>query len=121
MAGPAPAAHASPAPWQRLADASGVALLAAACFHEHVNVIVVEVARGKDSKLYPVGGNLPVAARSQAIRLAHRLVCQDHLSYRQARQAMLDSYGIRRSLGQVYKDVRGYACPVCEPEAFRPG
>jgi hypothetical protein len=84
-----------------------------------MNVVVVE--RKRDGRLYPPGWQLPPAERARAIRLAHALVCRDRLPYRQAQAAMLARHGIRRSLGQVYKDVRGYACPVCEPEQFTGG
>jgi hypothetical protein len=118
MAGPAPGAHASPAPWQRLADASRVAWPPLPCFHEQVNVIVVEIQRGRDGKCYPVGGDLPVADRARAIKMAHNLICRGHLSYRAAQRIMIESYGLRRSIGQLHKDIHGYACRICEPEAF---
>jgi hypothetical protein len=79
-----------------------------------MSAIVVELRR--DGKLYPVGGFLDPAERGRAINLAHALVCQGHMSYRQARQTMLNSYGVRRSLGQIHKDVCGYACRSCEPD-----
>jgi hypothetical protein len=81
-----------------------------------MNVTLVRVARRRDGRLYPAVP-LTAAERARAINLAHALVCRDGLPYRQAQAAMLEQ-GIRRSLGQVYKDVRDYACPVCEPEAF---
>jgi hypothetical protein len=73
--------------------------------------IVVE--RHRDGKFYPLGSRLPVAERGRAIRLAHNLVCRDRLPYRRAQAVMLEGYGVRRSLGQIFKDVRGYECPVC--------
>jgi hypothetical protein len=86
-----------------------------------VNVIVVEVRRGKDGKSYPIGGDLPVADRARAIRLVHALVHRDKLSIRAAQAIMLGQHGLRRSLGQLHKDLTGYACPVCEPEQFTGG
>jgi hypothetical protein len=107
--------------WQRQESVGKLARLALTCFHGLVNAIVIEVERRRDGGYYPLGGSLPLAERGRAIRLAHALVCRDKLPYRQAQAAMLAQHGIRRSLGQVYKDVRGYACPVCEPEAFTGG
>jgi hypothetical protein len=113
VAGPSPAACRPGHPWQRLAGIGTLAVVLPPWQSGHVNVVIIERARGKDSKLYPVGGNLPLAARAKAIRLAHNLVCRDRLPYRQAQRVMLEGYGLRRSLGQIFKDVRGYECPVC--------
>jgi hypothetical protein len=78
-----------------------------------VNVIVVEVAAGRDGKRYPVGGNLPPAARNQARWLIHHLHCRDGLSIRAAQAAMLSQHGIRRSLGILHRDLAAYECPSC--------
>jgi hypothetical protein len=79
-----------------------------------VTVAVVEQRR--DSKLYPVGGSLPLPERARAIQLAHRARCRDQLSYRQVIKVLADA-GIRRSLGQVHNDITRYACERCDPAA----
>jgi hypothetical protein len=86
------------------------------CHRGYVNVIVVEVKAGRDGKCYPVGGDLPVADRARAIKMVHNLVHRDRLSIRAAQRIMLESYGLRRSLGILHRDLTSYACPVCEPE-----
>jgi hypothetical protein len=75
----------------------------------------------RDGRLYPAGGSLPVPERGRAIRLVHNLVHRDHLTIRAAQRVMLESYGVRRSLGILHRDLTGYACPACCPEAFTPG
>lgn len=82
-------------------------------------VAVAVVVRRSDSKLYPEGGVLPERERWRAIRLAHRAVCRDRLSYRAAQQALADA-GIRRSLGQLHHDVASYVCSLCEDGPPRP-
>ena len=83
-------------------------------------VVIIETIVRSNGRRYPVSGVLPEPERWRAINAAHRLVHQEDLSYRAAQQAML-SQGIRRSLGQVYKDVHAYACRVCSPEQFTGG
>jgi hypothetical protein len=87
-----------------------------------MNVTIVRVARRRDGRLYPAVP-LTAAERARAINLAHALVCRDRLTYRQAQQAMLSGYAVRRSLGAIYKDVRNYGCKICDPgnPAFRGG
>lgn len=83
-------------------------------------VAVVLVERWRDGKLHPAGGYLPRPERAKAIRLAHRCRCRDGLSFRQVQRA-LESFGIRRSVGQIHADVVNYVCDLCadgppEPE-----
>jgi hypothetical protein len=77
----------------------------------NVNVIVIEVHRGRDSKLYPAV-RLTAAERNRARWLAHRLVHTDGLSVRQAQAAMLDR-GLRRSVGILCRDLQRFECPDC--------
>jgi hypothetical protein len=76
-----------------------------------MSAIVVELRR--DGKFYPLGGVLEPAERNRARWLAHRLVCRDHLSIRQAQAAMLAQHGLRRSLGILHRDLVNYQCPDC--------
>jgi len=78
--------------------------------------VVVEVIRGRDGKLYPVGGHMPRAQRNRARWLAHRLRCQDGLSVRQV-QAAMEQQGVRRSIGIIARDLRLFECPACAPQA----
>ena len=75
---------------------------------------MVELVRGKDQKLYPAGLPRPLAERNRLRVLAHDLRCRRGLSYRAAQAAML-AQGIRRSRGQIFKDVKGWECPYCAP------
>jgi hypothetical protein len=85
-----------------------------------MNVIIVEVRRGADRKLYPVGGQLPPAERNRARWLAHNLVHRDHLSVRAAQAVMLEQYGVRRSLGIIARDLASFECPACAVPASPP-
>jgi hypothetical protein len=104
------------ASWQPQQDISTLARLLPLCQAGHVNVIVVEVRRGRDSKLYPAGGDLPPAARNRARWLIHNLHCRDGLSIRAAQAAMLSQHGIRRSLGILARDLQRFECPSCAGE-----
>jgi hypothetical protein len=79
-----------------------------------VNVTVIETVRGSDGKRYLPRQLAPAELRRVRI-LAHALICRDGLSYRQAQQAMLSGYAVRRSLGQLHKDLHRFACglPQC--------
>jgi hypothetical protein len=78
-----------------------------------MNAIIVELERRADGRLYPVGGQLPVAVRARAIRLVHTLVHRDGLSIRAAQRVMLDQHGLRRSLGILARDLAAFECPEC--------
>jgi hypothetical protein len=75
-------------------------------------VIVVEVPRRRDGKLYPAVP-LTYAERNRARWLAHNLVHRDGLSVRQAQRTMIENYGVRRSLGTIARDLRLWECPAC--------
>lgn len=71
-----------------------------------------ETRTGRDGKKYRAAP-LTSQERSAAIRLAHRLVCQEGLSIRQTRRVMLARHGVRRSVGIIARDLAGYECPNC--------
>jgi hypothetical protein len=79
-----------------------------------VAITIVPVIERADGKLYPPAGYLPERERNRAIMITHRLRCRERMSYRRV-QRSLESFGIRRSLGQVYHDVTAYACRICDP------
>jgi hypothetical protein len=113
--------HAGPHPgrWQHRADdpRSGhlASLTGRAGGAEAERVLTLTVVeRRRDGKLHPAGGRLGEREHDRALTLAHILRCCDGLSYRQVRAA-LEQYGIRRSLGQVFADVRDYECDHCAP------
>jgi hypothetical protein len=85
-----------------------------------VDVVVVETVRGRDGKRYPAGLPLPRAELNRRRHLVHGLVCRDGNSIRRAQAIMLESYGIRRSLGALHKDLAGYECPECADKAPEP-
>jgi len=95
----------------------------------NVRAVAIEVQRGRDGKLYPPRMPIPLAERKPARWLVHNLVHRDHLSIRAAQAVMHDQYGVRRSVGQLWKDLtlrvpvlpraRARACPgwpVSEPQ-----
>jgi hypothetical protein len=82
-----------------------------------VNAVVIEVRRGRDGKLYPPRMPLPQAERDRARALAHRLVCRDGLSIREAQRCMREDYGVRRSLGIIHADLAGYQCARCRDDS----
>jgi len=83
-----------------------------------VNTIVLR--RGRDGKDYPARP-LTRQERARAIRLAHQLVHDHHLSVRVAQQVMADRYGIRRAVGSIAHDLEAFECQACaEPEHVTP-
>ena len=78
-----------------------------------VNAIIIETVVRSDGKRYPVGGVLPDQERNRARWLAHRLVCRDRHSIRQAQKIMLAEHGCRRSLGIICRDLQRFECPEC--------
>jgi hypothetical protein len=85
-----------------------------------MNVIVIEVERRPDGRRYPPGGTLPERERWRAINLAHQFHCAQQLTFK-ATQAALAQAGIRRSIGQIHKDIVRYACDVCDVPGRQPG
>ena len=72
------------------------------------------VVRRVDGKLYPPQWpNTPPEVTDRLRLHVHLLRCREGLSYRQVVAAMLERYGERRSLGQVWKDINGYECSRC--------
>jgi hypothetical protein len=51
--------------------------------------------------------------RGRAIRVAHQLVHDRHLSIRAAQKVMAETYGIRRSVGIIARDLADFECPAC--------
>lgn len=68
--------------------------------------------RGRGGKLY-AAAPLTRQERSRAISLAHMLIHRDHLSVRAAQKAMAGSYGLRRSVGAIMRDLTGFECDHC--------
>jgi hypothetical protein len=81
--------------------------------------MIIEVSRRGDGKLYPAQP-LTHAERNRARWLAHNLVHRDGLTIRQAQRTMIESYGVRRSVGIIARDLRDYECPACSPEPGPP-
>ena len=67
-----------------------------------------ETRQGRDGRHYPAQA-LTRQERGDAIRLSHKLVCEQRMSIRAAQQAMAES-GIRRSRGTIAADVADYEC-----------
>jgi hypothetical protein len=79
-----------------------------------VNTVVLR--RGRDGKDYPAAP-LTRTERRRARWLSHTLIHRDGLSIRAARKVMAESHGVRRSVGAIAADLRGYECAACaEPE-----
>ncbi len=77
-------------------------------------VVIVEVKRGADGRLYPARP-LTHEQRNRARWLAHNLVHRDRLSVRQAQKVMAERYGLRRAAGTIARDLAGFECPRCAP------
>jgi hypothetical protein len=62
------------------------------------------------------------AERLQVAGLAHALVCRDKMSIRRAQRAMQVRFGVRRSVGSIWKDLRWSPCRICrqDPVCGRP-
>jgi hypothetical protein len=75
-----------------------------------VNTVVVK--QGRDRKLYPAEP-LTRAELNRRRWLAHRLHCEGGLSIRAVQATMLESYGVRRSVGAIYRDLARFECPRC--------
>jgi hypothetical protein len=79
------------------------------------------VVRRVDGRLYPATWpHTPPEVTQRLVDVAHHLHCGGHLSYRKTQAAMLSRYGLRRSLGQVWKDIQANECPFCIPEVAPP-
>lgn len=82
--------------------------------NDDVDVKVIEVRRGRDGKCYPSPMPTPKAERNRLRWLAHNLCCRDKLSIRAAQRVMLSQYAVRRSRGQIHKDLLNFCCgPRC--------
>jgi hypothetical protein len=78
-----------------------------------VNAVTVEVrAAGRDRKLYLVSPRSPEAL-AQIRETEHRLRCRDGLSVRQVQAALASEHGVRRSLGAIMRDLKGWQCEAC--------
>ena len=82
-----------------------------------MNTTVIELVRGKDSKLYPARP-LSRAERNEIRWRTHELVCGRGLSVRQAQRALAERYGVRRSVGTIARDLRVFECSRCEDKAL---
>jgi hypothetical protein len=81
-----------------------------------MNVIVVEVTRGRNGKRWPA--RQPTSEqRNQWRWMIHGLVCRDGNSIRRAQAIMLAEHGVRRSLGALHRDLARYECPQCRQGA----
>ncbi len=79
------------------------------------------VVRRVDGRLYPATWpNTPPQTVRHLQAIAHQLRCTEGLSYRQVVAAMMERYGERRSLGQVWKDVHRVRCADCAPRPPQP-
>jgi hypothetical protein len=81
-------------------------------------VVLVELARRADGKLYPAHPTSE-AERDRLRTLVHALVCRDHLSIRAAQQTLRDSYGTRRSVGSIHRDLHQFECDHCAAQPAR--
>jgi hypothetical protein len=81
---------------------------------------MVELVRGKDGKRYPLGLPRPAGEHLRLVAQSHTLRCGRELPYRQAQKALASEFGVRRSLGAIFRDVHVYKCPYCTPQPPRP-
>lgn len=81
---------------------------------------MVELVRGRDHKLYPLGLPRPAEEHDRLVGLSHVLRCRRELSFRQVQRALLDQFGVRRSLGAIFRDLHRYECDQCAPKPPAP-
>ena len=79
-----------------------------------MNAVTVEVrAAGRDRKLYLVSPRSPDDL-AEIRETEHRLRCRDGLSVRQVQAALAGQHGVRRSLGAIMRDLKGWECGDCD-------
>lgn len=78
-------------------------------------VVFVWAVRYADGRIYPAQRPLPPEVTEHLRSLEHLLHCGEGLSYRATQRAMMARYGARRSLGQVFNDLRDFQCSKCAP------
>jgi len=83
-------------------------------------MVTVELVRGKDRKLYPLGLPRPAGEHLRLVALSHTLRCGRELPFRQVQRALASEFGVRRSLGAIFRDVHVYKCPHCAPKPPAP-
>lgn len=83
-------------------------------------VVFVWAVRYADGRIYPAQRPLPPEVTEHLRSLEHRLHCGEGLSYRATQRAMMARYGARRSLGQVFNDLRDFQCSRCAPQPAKP-
>lgn len=98
----------------------GLALRPSASETSDVKAVTVELVRGKDRKLYPVGLPRPAKEHLRLVGLSHTLRCGRKLSYPKIRDTLAAEFGVRRSVGAIYRDLHAYTCPHCAPQPPEP-
>ena len=79
------------------------------------------VVRRVDGRLYPpTWPNTPPEVTQRLVDLAHHLRCREGLTYKGVQAAMMERYGERRSVGQIWKDVHNNVCSRCAPQPPAP-
>jgi hypothetical protein len=73
---------------------------------------VITVKLGHDGRRY-LHPPLTESERQRARRLEHALIHRDRLSIREAQRVLLESYGLRRSIGVIFRDLADWSCPSC--------
>ena len=71
---------------------------------------------GADGKRYPPA-LMTEAERLRVASMAHVCVCHDKMSIRRAQAAMQVRYGVRWSVGSIWKDLRWSSCRICRRAA----
>ena len=77
---------------------------------------MVKLVRGRDHKLYPAGLPRPAGEHLRLVALSHTLRCGRKLSYAKIPEALAAEFGVRRSVGAVFRDIHVYRCPMCAPQ-----
>ena len=80
---------------------------------------MVELIRGKDGKRYPVARREP-ADRKRLATLTHHMRCDRRLSWALVQETLAAEFGVRRSVGAIANDLRGFRCPLCASGAEPP-
>ena len=110
-----------PSSWQPLVTRSlpcaPLASSAPAAQNGTMNAVTyVFVVRYADGRIFPAVKPLPPEVTEHLRSLEHGLHCGEGLSYRKVQRAMMARHGARRSLGQVFNDLRDFQCSKCAPQ-----
>jgi hypothetical protein len=82
-----------------------------------MNVVLVEVRRRSDGKVYPSPWPPSKETADRVKTVVHTLRCRDNLSIRAIQRELLEKHQLRRSLGRIHAILTEYTCSRCRDAA----